>query len=63
MELLLAQHAPNDGGSLALTVFALVGMIIPLVVLGYICWIFWKAKKREEAESRRADPWRNAPSS
>ncbi len=54
MELLLAQHAPNDGGSLALSIFALVGMIVPLLVLGYVCWIFWKAKKRDEAESWNA---------
>jgi cbb3-type cytochrome oxidase subunit 3 len=63
VETLLAQHAPNDGGSLALSVLALVGMIVPLLVLGYVCWIFWKAKKRDEAESRRADAWRNAHSS
>jgi cbb3-type cytochrome oxidase subunit 3 len=63
VEVLLAQHAPNDGGSLALSIFALVGMIVPLLVLGYICWIFWKAKKRDEAESRRSDAWRNAHSS
>jgi cbb3-type cytochrome oxidase subunit 3 len=63
VETLLAQHAPNDGGSLALSVLALVGMIVPLLVLGYVCWIFWKAKKRDEAQSRRADAWRNAHSS
>jgi cbb3-type cytochrome oxidase subunit 3 len=63
VETLLAQHAPNDGGSLTLSVLALVGMIVPLLVLGYVCWIFWKAKKRDEAESRRADAWRNARSS
>ena len=61
--MLLAQHAPNDGGSFALTVFALVGMIVPLIVLGYICWIFWKAKKRDEAEAQQTDAWRNAHSS
>jgi hypothetical protein len=63
VETLLAQHAQSDGGSLPLTVLALAGMIVPLVVLGYVCWIFWKAKKRDEAESRRADAWRNVHSS
>jgi cbb3-type cytochrome oxidase subunit 3 len=61
--MLLAQHAPNDGGSLALSIFALVGMIVPLIALGYICWIFWKARKRDEAESQQTDEWRNAHSS
>jgi cbb3-type cytochrome oxidase subunit 3 len=38
-------------------------MLIPWFVLGYVAWIFWKAKKRDEAEERRRDPWRNVPSS
>ena len=63
MEALLAQLAPNEGGSLGLTIFALGAMIVSLLVLGYVCWIFWKAKKRDDAESRRADEWRNARSS
>jgi cbb3-type cytochrome oxidase subunit 3 len=63
VEALLGQSAPNEGGSFGLTIFALVGMIVPLIVLGYVCWIFWRAKKRDEAESRRADEWRNAHSS
>ena len=64
MEILLAQHAGDDGGgSLAITMVALVAMLVPWVVLGYVAWIFWKAKKRDEAEERRRDAWRNAPSS
>ena len=63
MEILLAQHAGDDGGSFALTMIALVAMIIPWFVLAYVSWIFWKAKKRDEAEERRRDAWRNAPSS
>ena len=59
----LAQVVTTDGGSFALTMFALVGMIVPLLVLVYICWIFWKAKKRDDAEAQRQDEWRNAPSS
>ncbi len=64
MGILLAQHAMHDdAGSLAITLVALVAMLVPWGVLGYICWIFWKAKKRDEAEERRTDAWRNAPSS
>jgi cbb3-type cytochrome oxidase subunit 3 len=64
VEILLAQHVMDeDGGSLAITLVALVAMLIPWFVLGYISWIFWKAKKRDEAEARRQDAWRNARSS
>jgi heme/copper-type cytochrome/quinol oxidase subunit 2 len=64
VELLLAQmQHGSEGGSLALSIVALIGMIIPLVVLGVVCWIFWKAKKRDEAEERRLNAWRNAHSS
>jgi len=62
--LLAQQHVTTEGGgSTALSIFALVGMIIPLIVLAYVCWIFWKAKKRDDAEERRANAWRNAHSS
>jgi hypothetical protein len=61
--LLAQQYVLTDDGSTALTVIVLVGMLLPLAVLGYVCWIFWKAKKRDEAEERRAESWRNAPSS
>ena len=65
MEILLAQHAAHDdgGGSFAITMIALVAMIIPWFVLAYVAWIFWKAKKRDEAEERRTEAWRNVPSS
>jgi hypothetical protein len=65
VEALLAQmqHGSDGGGSLALSIVALVGMIIPLIVLGVVCWIFWRAKKREDAAERRLDAWRNAHSS
>jgi cbb3-type cytochrome oxidase subunit 3 len=61
---LLAQHAMDeDSGSLAITLVALVAMLVPWFVLGYISWIFWKAKKRDDAQARRQDAWRNARSS
>ena len=64
MEILLAQHAgSDDGGSFAITMIALVAMLIPWFVLGYVACIFWTAMKRAEAEERRRDPWRNVPSS
>jgi hypothetical protein len=64
VEILLAQHAGHgDRGSFAVTMIALVAMLIPWFVLAYVSWIFWKAKKRDEAEERRRRAWRNAPSS
>ena len=64
MDILLAQHVMDeDAGSLAITLVALVAMLIPWFVLGYISWIFWKAKKRDVAEARGRDAWRNARSS
>ena len=64
MGILLAQHAMDeDSGSLAITLVALVAMLVPWFVLGYISWIFWKAKKRDDAQARRQDAWRNARSS
>ena len=64
MELLAhAEKYAPDGGSLVLSVIALVAMIIPFFVLGFVCWVFWKAKRRDEAEERRRRAWRNAHSS
>jgi cbb3-type cytochrome oxidase subunit 3 len=34
----------------ALDAIVVAAMVIPVPVLGVICWIFWKAKQREDAE-------------
>jgi hypothetical protein len=39
-----------NSGSAALDAIVVAAMIVPLPVLGVICWIFWKAKQREDAE-------------
>ena len=54
--------APDGHYSLALSILMLVGMIIPFFVLGYVCWIFWKAKVRED-EAQRRNEWQNVRSS
>ena len=56
-------HPSDGGGSLILSIIALVAMIVPFFVLGFVCWIFWKAKKREDMAEQRASEWRNAHSS
>ena len=64
---LLAQHGGmDDGDSLAFSILALVGMIIPIIVLGVVSWFFWKAKQRDDEEKRRQErreEWTNAHSS
>jgi hypothetical protein len=63
VELLAQMHPSDGGGSLILSIIALVAMIVPFFFLGFVCWIFWKAKKREDMAERRASEWRNAHSS
>jgi heme/copper-type cytochrome/quinol oxidase subunit 2 len=62
---LLAQHniESGDEASLAISILALIGMIVPFIVLGVVIWIFWKAKKREDAAKAREASWRSARSS
>ncbi|HEX2044938.1 MAG TPA: hypothetical protein VHF23_04845 [Gaiellaceae bacterium] len=54
---------PDGHQSLALSILMLLGMVIPFFVLGGVCWIFLKAKRREDAAARREAEWRNARSS
>jgi cbb3-type cytochrome oxidase subunit 3 len=65
LAMLLAQHNVESGdeASLAISILALIGMIVPFIVLGVVTWIFWKAKKREDAAKAREAPWRSARSS
>jgi heme/copper-type cytochrome/quinol oxidase subunit 2 len=63
VQLLLAHGGVRGGDSLAFSILALVGMIIPIIVLGFVSWFFWKAKRREDEEKKREREWQNAPSS
>jgi cbb3-type cytochrome oxidase subunit 3 len=47
-----------DHGAAALDAFVVAMMVGSFVALGVICWIFWKAKKRDDAEeaARRQPP-------
>jgi hypothetical protein len=42
------------GGAAALDAIVLAAMVVPVPVLGVICWVFWKAKQREDAEREAA---------
>ena len=50
-----------------MTIFLVGVLVVIWTLLGVVCWIFWRAKKREDAEQAEAQnseaPWRNAPSS
>jgi cbb3-type cytochrome oxidase subunit 3 len=40
-----------SSGGAALDAIVVAAMIVPIPVLGVICWIFWRAKQREEHEA------------
>jgi cbb3-type cytochrome oxidase subunit 3 len=40
----------------ALDAIVVAAMVMPVPVLGVICWIFWKAKKRDDAERALKQP-------
>jgi hypothetical protein len=61
VQFLLAHVGVRGGDSLAFSILALVGMIIPIIVLGVVTWFFWKAKRREDEEKKLEREWRNAP--
>jgi hypothetical protein len=42
----------GNSGSVALDAIVVTAMLFPLPVLGVPCWIFWKAKQRDDAERR-----------
>ncbi len=47
---------PLAAGTVALEAFIVTLMVLSFVVLGVICWIFWRAKQREDAELRAKQP-------
>ena len=50
--------------STALSVVFGIVLALGWIALGVVCWIFWRAKKREDtARLEAANRWPNAPSS
>ena len=62
MQLLLA-HSAGAGGETAMTIMLVTVLVLIWTLLGVVCWIFWRAKRREDDRQRRLAEWRNAPSS
>ncbi len=59
---LFAQHGGGSGGELPMTIMLVTVLVLIWVALGVVCWIFWRAKKRDDAVRKEIE-WRNAPSS
>ncbi len=61
----LAQHGGGGtGGETIMTVFLVGVLAVIWIALAVVCWIFWRAKKREDAERKRGDvEWPSARSS
>ena len=55
-------HEASESGQLVYTIMILAVLAFVWIALGVTCWIFWQAKKREDA-ARKELEWRNAPSS
>ena len=48
----LAQHGGGSGGETVMTIMLVTVLTVIWVALGVVCWIFWRAKKREDAAMR-----------
>jgi uncharacterized paraquat-inducible protein A len=42
-----------DSGQIALEGIIVASIIVPLLILAVVCWVFWRAKKRDEEAARR----------
>ena len=60
---LLAQHGGGSGGELPMTIMLVTVLVLIWVTLGVVCWIFWRAKKREDEARERGEAKWNVRSS
>jgi hypothetical protein len=56
--LVLAQHGGHGGGGgggeLAMTIMLVTVLALIWTLVGVVCWIFWRAKKRDDALAAEA---------
>jgi uncharacterized paraquat-inducible protein A len=45
--------ADSASGGAALEVVIVASIVVPLAGLAVVCWVFWRAKKREDEERAR----------
>ena len=50
----------GESGTIAFTIMLVLVLTAVWAILGVVCWVFWKAKKRDDAEKKEME-WRNAP--
>jgi len=43
-------------GSAALGVVIALSIVVPLTVLGVVCWLFWRSARRFDADNPKAPP-------
>jgi uncharacterized iron-regulated membrane protein len=62
---LVAQHGGHGSGgdTLPMTILFVTVLTVIWVALGVVCWIFWRAKKREDEAKRRGEAKWSARSS
>ena len=61
MHVLLAHAGDVPGNAALMTAIIAIVLAATWIVLGVVVWIFWRAKKRDDA--RKTGEWKNAPSS
>jgi hypothetical protein len=61
LAVLLAQHGgqgSSGGGEVVMTVLLASVLAVIWIALGVVCWIFWRAKKREDlAKAEQEMKW------
>jgi heme/copper-type cytochrome/quinol oxidase subunit 2 len=62
VHVLLAHAGDVPGNAALMTAIIAIVLAATWIVLGVVCWIFWRAKKRDDADRKTAE-WKNAPSS
>jgi hypothetical protein len=59
LALLIAQHGGHGSssgtGEIVMTILLATVLAVIWISLGVVCWIFWRAKKREDAEKSRKE--------
>ena len=53
----------GETGRIALEIIVISVLVIVWAALGVVCWIFYRAKKRDDAAAKTGPEWGNARSS